>query len=201
MARVNIIKPGRVAEPFTARSLAWGAVLVALGILLPVLLHPFGLGLVLLPMNFVALLAGCVAGAWTGAAVGVVTPLLSALVTGMPPLAPFPVAQLMAVELGLYGMASGLLYSRLKAGVVPAVVGGNLAGRLAYGLVGFYLLPLIGLERVPLLFPLTGAVVTGLPGLAVQVVLIPALVVAIERHVGTGLRPRGSHPRWLWGRR
>lgn len=70
----------------------------------------------------------------------------------------------MAVELGLYGLAAGLLYSRLRTGVVWAVIMANILGRLGYGLLGYYALPLVGLTRVPLWFPLTGAVVAGLPG-------------------------------------
>ncbi len=200
MTRVPLVEWGRVAERFGVRAVTWGAVLLALGVALPVVLHPTGTGQVLLPMNFTALLAGLLGGPWVGLAVGALTPLCGALATGMPPLAPYPVAQLMVVELGLYGLIVGLLYGWARVGVIPAVVAANVAGRLAYGLAGFYVLPLFGLPRVPLWFPLTGAVVAGLPGLVAQIVLLPVLVVLIERSLGSGVRSRGARPRLLGGR-
>lgn len=184
-------------ERFGARAITWGALMVASGIVLGYVLHP-GLGPVLLPMNFAVLVAGLLTGSAMGLLVGVVTPLVSSLVTGMPPLAP-PVAQLMAVEMALYGLVAGFLYGRLKMGLLPAIILANVVGRLAYGLAGYYLLPLVGLGQVPLWAPLTTSVVTGLPGLAGQLVLAPALVVLIERNLGTALRPRGSKPRLVAG--
>jgi len=190
------LSKGTVKERFGARSITWGALMLAFAIALAALLHP-SLGQVVLPMNFAVLMAGLLTGPAMGLLVGAVAPLLSALLTGMPPLAPAPIAQLMAIELGLHGLVAGFLYARLKVGVIPAVVFGNVVGRLAYGLAGYYLLPLVGLGQISVWLPLTGAVVTGLPGLVGQLVLVPALVVLVEKHLGSGVRPRGSKPR-LW---
>ncbi len=187
------LSKGTARERFGARAITWGALLVALGIALSAFLHP-GLGPVALPLNFVALLAGLLTGPAMGLLVGAVTPLLSALTLGMPPLAP-PIAQLMAIELAVFGLVAGFLYARLRLGVISAVILANVAGRLAYGLVGYFLLPLVGLGQVPLWYPLTGAVVTGLPGLVAQLALVPLLVVLVERSLGSGVRGRGSKPK------
>lgn len=151
------------------------ALFVAIGVLLPMVFHAVGLGKVFLPMHIPALLSGFYGGPLVGAITGFVTPLLSAVLTGMPTLMP-PVAQPMAFELGTYGCVAGILYYRVKAGVVPSLLGSMLAGRVMYGLVGAFLLPLFGLKSVPLLYPLTAGVISGLPGIAVQLVLIPLLV-------------------------
>jgi hypothetical protein len=167
---------------FRTRNLTWGALFIALGILLPMLFHGAGLGRVFLPMHIPVLLAGFFAGWPTGLLVGMVTPMLSALLTGMPPLMP-PTAQMMVWELGAYGMLAGLAYRRWRLGVYPSLLLAMVGGRLVYGLLGFALLPLLGLTRIPVLFPLTAGLITGLPGLAVQLVVVPAVVYLAARHL------------------
>ncbi|MEW6524908.1 MAG: ECF transporter S component [Bacillota bacterium] len=164
------------------QKLTWTAVFVALGILLPMIFHGAGLGRVFLPMHIPVLLSGFFLGGAPGLVVGAVTPLLSSLLTGMPPLMP-PVAQLMVWELGVYGLLAGVAYRRLRLGVYPALLLALLGGRLVYGLLGYTILPLFGLTRVPLFVPLTTGLVTGAPGLVVQLVVIPAAVYLVERNL------------------
>ncbi|MDI6893520.1 MAG: ECF transporter S component [Bacillota bacterium] len=97
------------------RNLTRGALFVALGILLPIAFHAVGLGKVFLPMHIPVLLAGFFCSPSVGLLAGMITPLLSAVLTGMPPLAP-PVAQAMVFELGIYGLLTGFLYGRMRLG-------------------------------------------------------------------------------------
>lgn len=175
----------------TPRDLTLGAMFVAFGVLLPVLFHTVGLGKSLLPMHIPVLLAGFFGGPLLGMIVGAITPLLSALTTGMPPLMP-PIAQMMAVELAIYGLLTGWLYQRLRLGVYISLVTAMLAGRLAYGLLGYFLLPLIGLHQVPLWAPLAMVIGESLPGVILQLVGIPLVVGLVERNpavVFAGRRP------------
>ncbi len=166
------------------RKLTWGALFIALGILLPMLFHTTGIGgAVFLPMHIPVLLCGFFTGPGIGLLVGGVTPLLSSLLTGMPPMMP-PVAQRMVFELAAFGFMTGFLFNRLHLGVYPSLIGAMLVGRLVYGLVGYLLLPLVGLEGIPILYPLTHGLVTGLPGIALQLVLIPAVVYLLSRYPG-----------------
>lgn len=165
----------------STRNLSRGALFVALGILLPIAFHVVGMGKVFLPMHIPVLLAGFFCGPMVGMLVGMITPLLSAVLTGMPPLMP-PVAQGMVFELGLYGLLTGFLYERLRLGVYPSLLLAMAAGRVVYGFLGYLILPLFGLNQVPLLAPVLLAVGESLPGVALQLVLIPLVVGVIERN-------------------
>ncbi|MDQ7794735.1 MAG: ECF transporter S component [bacterium] len=170
------------------RRLALAGLLLALGLVLPVFAHSVGMGRVLLPMHLPVLLGGFLAGPATGSLLGAVTPLASAVLTGMPPLAP-PVAQAMALELAAYGSVSGLLYHHTRIRLVPCLVVAMVLGRLVYGFIGYAILPLFGFTQVPLLYPLTYGVVTGLPGIGAQLVLVPTLVYLVQKHTGSFARP------------
>ena len=160
---------------------------LALGVLLPQLAHfvplPSGMnaGTVLCPMHLPVLLAGFLAGGPRGLACGVLTPLLSSLLTGMPPL--YPTGVSMACELAAYGAASGLLYRVLpkKIGsIYAALVLSMIAGRLVWGVARYLLAGLAHSTFTPSLF-LAGAVTSALPGIALHILLIPALVTAMEK--------------------
>ena len=78
------------------------ALFIAAGILLPIFFHGLGLGgAVFLPMHIPVLLGGMLLGWRQGFVIGLVTPLLSCLLTGMPPL--LPALPLMTSELAAYG--------------------------------------------------------------------------------------------------
>ena len=127
------------------RRICWGALFIALGILLPITFHMVGMGKVFLPMHIPILLAGFFCGPAIGAMVGFITPLLSAVMTGMPPFMP-PMAQIMVFELAAYGLLTGLLFNRFRLGVYPSLLLAMLAGRAVHGLVGYLIMPVFGLE-------------------------------------------------------
>jgi len=162
------------------RQLIWGALFLALALLLPMAFHAVGLGRVFLPMHIPVLMAGFLAGPSVGLMVGMTSPILSAVLTGMPPLMP-PTAQVMLFELGVYGFAAGLLHHRLHLGIFPSLVLAMLGGRIVYGLLGWLVLPLLGLPGIPLLYPLTVGLTTSLPGILLQLVVVPSVVYAAER--------------------
>jgi niacin transporter len=168
-----------------SRRLTWIAVFVALGVLLPMVFHMVGgpgLGRVFLPMHLPVLLAGFLLGGGPGMLVGAVTPLFSSVLTGMPPLMP-PVAQMMVWELAIYGLLAGVSYRRLSMGVYPSLLTALVGGRLVYGLMGWLVLPVFGFTRIRPLFPITTGVVTGAPGLVIQLLLVPAVVYLVERNL------------------
>lgn len=157
------------------------ALFIAMGILLPMAFHMTGgpgAGRIFLPMHIPIFLAGFLAGPTVGVTAGVVTPLLSSFLTGMPPLT--PTAPMMAIELAVFGFVAGLLYRQHGKSLVISLAAAMLCGRIIYGLVGALLLPLIGLEQVPVWMPLTTAVTTSWPGLLIQLILIPPIVRAAQ---------------------
>jgi len=157
------------------------ALFLALALVLPIGLHALGhlSGRMFLPMHIPVLLAGFLIGPTSGLVVGLLAPTLSHLMTGMPPSYAVP---LMSLELPLYGLVAGLAYNRLKLNIVIALILALIVGRLMFGL-GLVVLGLF--MELPYnavaFFSVGGALITGLPGIVIQLFLIPILVAAIRR--------------------
>ena len=139
----------------SVRKLTYGGLLVALAIILPSMFHMVGLGSVFLPMHIPVLFSGFVCGPVIGMLVGMMSPILSSVITGMPPLVP-PIAQGMVVELALYGLLTGVLYERLRLGAYISLAGAMISGRIAYGVMGYLVLPMFGFAKTPIWAPLLG---------------------------------------------
>lgn len=153
--------------------------LTAVGLILPYFTaHIFGLpGTVLLPMHIPVFLIGLICGPYYGAICGLIIPTMSSLLTGMPTV--FPMLPIMAGELTVYGFISGLLHQktgRVYLSMIPAMI----CGRVIYGLI-FTALTMAGGEELRAL-SVSAAFIQGLPGIAVQLVLIPVIVKTIARH-------------------
>jgi hypothetical protein len=161
----------------TTKQLVLTALFLAIGILLPMVFHSFGIsGLVFLPMHIPVLLCGLVCGWSLGGIVGLVLPFISLLLTARPPL--YPVGISMALELASYGIVAGLLYKGEKSNIFVALIGAMLAGRLVMGIAN---VALLGLSNETLSAFISGAFVTALPGIILQLVLIPAIVLGLEK--------------------
>ncbi len=159
--------------------LVLGALFIALGFLLPFLTGQIPeIGSMLSPMHIPALLCGFICGWPWGLVVGFVMPLLRSLILGMPPL--WPVAMAMAFELAAYGAAAGLLYralGRRPIAIYGALVLAMLLGRLVWGLAMYVL---VGPGFTWQAF-LAGAFVKAWPGILLHIVLIPPILLALER--------------------
>ena len=156
---------------------------LALALVLPFLTGQIPeVGSMLCPMHIPVLLCGFFCGWPWGAAVGVIAPLLRSLIFGMPPM--FPTALCMAVELAAYGAVSGYLYEKLprkKSSVFVSLISAMVVGRLLWGAARFLC---AGLD--PSAFGLgafwAGAVTSAIPGIIVQLVLIPILVMTLNKN-------------------
>ncbi len=170
----------------TAKNLTLSAMFMALGMVLPFLTGQIQqIGNMLLPMHLPVFLCGLICGWQYGAVVGFVLPFLRSVTFGMPPL--FPTATAMAFELATYGLVAGLLYNRSRWQCVVALyrslIAAMLAGRIVWGAVEIVLLGLSGSSFTWQMF-ITGALLNAIPGIVVQLILIPAIMVALNR---TGL--------------
>ncbi len=169
-------------KPEYQKKLAYAALFLALCLVLPMLTGQIPqIGSMLLPMHIPVLLCGLVCGWQYGAVVGFVAPLLRS-VLGMPPM--YPVAIAMAFELLTYGLVIGLVYRRLAkkglAGVYAALLTAMAAGRLVWGVAEVVLLGLGGKAFTAQAF-LAGALLNAVPGIIVQLVLIPAVMAALQK--------------------
>lgn len=134
-----------------------------------------GVGEILLPMHFPVMLVGFLAGPYAGAASGLMSPVLSVLITGMPKaeLLPF-----MIIELLVYGFVAGLL-KNVKLNSVLKVLSVQLAGRVVRSvaiIIGIYLFESV----IPLSLIYT-SIVTGIAGIALQLILIPCVLSGVKR--------------------
>lgn len=159
------------------------AMFLAIGLVLPFLTGQIPeIGNLLCPMHLPVILCGYICGGPWGLLVGFVTPILRSFIFGMPVL--FPRAIAMAFELATYGFLSGFLYNKLpkkKVTVYVSLLISMVAGRLVWGVVQFLC---VGLdpEKFNLSLFWAGAVVESIPGIILQIVLIPVLVIALEKH-------------------
>lgn len=163
----------------SVKEMVLSGLFIAMGLLLPMIFHAFGMGSTFLPMHIPVLLAGFIVSMPYAIAVGVVTPILSSLLTGMPPM--FPVLPYMVFELAAYGAVASLLYRRLKLNVYISLVGSMIVGRIVSGiavwvLATFFMAKLPG----PILF-ITGSITKSIPGIIIQLVFIPALILVLNK--------------------
>ncbi len=157
------------------------AVCAALGIVLPMAFHALpGAGNVWLPMHVPVLISGLVAGPGSGVVTGLLAPVLSSLLTGMPAA---PILPSMTCELVTYGLVSGLLSARVRTGRLPLDLYVSLVGAMLLGrVVGGALQALIfSAGSYSLAAWATGYLLTGLPGIVLQLVVVVPVVMALER--------------------
>ena len=167
---------------FTVKKLVIAAVCLALCMVLPFLTGQIPqIGSALCPMHIPVLLCGFLCGPVYAAVVGAVAPLLRFALFGMPPI--FPTGVAMCFELAAYGLISGWLYRRLprsRTSIYVSLIAAMLAGRLVWGTVRAIL---SGIGASPFTWAafLSGAFTAAIPGIIVHIVLIPIIVMALER--------------------
>lgn len=139
------------------------------------------IGAMLCPMHLPVLLCGFFCGPVWGAVVGAIAPIFRSMLTaGFPPM--FPTAVCMAFELAAYGSAAGLMHKVLpkkKPFVYCSLVTAMIAGRLVWGAAMFVCLGASGGTFTFAAF-LAGAVTNALPGIVLQIVLVPVIVMLLD---------------------
>lgn len=167
-------------------NLTLSAMFVALGLVLPFFTGQIPqFGKMLLPMHLPVFLCGLICGWQYGLVTGFILPIMRYVIFGMPIL--FPTGIAMAFELAAYGFTAGYLYghSRWKCviSLYRSLIVAMLTGRLVWGLVQMVLLGIGGKAFTWQMFA-AGAFLNAVPGIIVQLVLIPVIMVALNR---TGL--------------
>lgn len=139
------------------------------------------IGSMLCPMHIPVLLCGFFCGWSWGLIVGLLAPLFRSVTLGMPPL--FPTAVCMAFELAAYGAFSGLLYRLLKKSrlnIYIALILSMIGGRIIWGIAMLFCMGVSGGTFTIAAF-IAGAFTNAIPGIIVQIVLIPLLVMALDK--------------------
>ncbi len=162
--------------------LVLAALFFALAYLMPYLTGQISeIGSMLCPMHIPVLLCGFICGAPWGLAVGFIAPLMRSVLTGgFPPM--FPTALCMAFELAAYGAVSGLMHKilpRKKLYIYCSLIVSMIVGRIVWALA---MLTVLGINGKSFTFSafLSGAVTNAIPGIIVQIVLVPIIVMLID---------------------
>ena len=174
---------------YSLRHIILSGVFIAIGIIIPMVVHALassGGGQMLLPMHIGVMVAAFFLPPLFAMTVGAITPILSWLLTGMPAMAPMPIAAIMAFELAAYALVISLLrkvvYKNRKNYFAPyiALVPAMIIGRVIAGLAFFLLIKLFNVQTGLTAFAyVSGAVTAGLIGIAIQLALIPLLYRAL----------------------
>lgn len=156
------------------------AVCAALCVVLPMAFHAFpNGGSVFLPMHIPVLLCGLICSWPYGLVCGLLGPALSCVLTGMPPIAYLPS---MMVECAVYGCVAGAMmrlvhtkkvYLDLYISMTTAMI----LGRVVAGFVKALILA----PGTPVFAWVTTSLVEGIPGIVIQLVIIPSIVYALMR--------------------
>ncbi len=157
------------------------ALSIALCVVLPMAFHAVPkAGMIYLPMHIPVLLGGLIVGPLYGFVIGLLGPLFSSLLTGMPPSAVLPS---MMVELAAYGLISGLimmflktkwLYLDLYAALVIAMLSGRVIAGLSKALI-------FSAGKYSMSAWVASSFVTALPGIIIQLAAIPTLYFALYK--------------------
>ncbi len=165
------------------KKISISALMLALGMLLPFLTGQIPtIGSMLLPMHIPVLLCGFICGCQYGAVVGFILPLLRGIVFGMPPI--YPKGIPMAFELCAYGAIIGLVFKLLpKKGLLSiyiSLISSMLVGRIIWAAASITTLGLTGKSFTFTMF-LTDAFVKAFPGILLQLILIPSIMIILSR--------------------
>ncbi len=153
------------------------AMFLAMGLVMPMLFHGIGLSSVFLPMFWPVAAAAFFISTPHALALGLATPLISGLLTGMPPFAP-PIAQVMMAELFALALTARLLHRYTRLGDFWILLLGFLASRSVLALVAGFIAPWFGWPAK--LFSIA-AVAKGLPGIGAMLLLLPPLIGRIRK--------------------
>ena len=165
------------------RTLVLTALFFAIGLVLPLLTGQIPqIGNMLLPMHLPIFLCALICGWQYATPMAFVLPVIRSLIFGMPPM--YPTALGMAFELAAYAFAAGFIYSRVKKQNIGtlyiSLVASMLIGRAVWGVAQIILLGVKGNTFTFAAF-LAGAFTNAFPGIIAQLILIPAIMFALDR--------------------
>ena len=171
---------------YTTKKLTTAAMLFALGLVLPFLTGQIPqIGSMLLPMHIPVFLCGLICGRKYGLFVGVAVPIVRSLLFGMPPM--YPTAIAMAAELAAYGAIVGAIYHYEGYFCIKSLYRSMLLSMVSGRIVwGFAMIALMGIKGGAFTWTafLSGALLNAIPGIILQLMLIPAVMLALHK---TGL--------------
>lgn len=174
----------RYTKDKNIRKLVLSAMMLAIGMLLPLLTMQIKeIGDTLLPMHLPVMICGAVCGGGYGLVVGTALPFMRSFIFGMPPM--YPQAVWMACELAAYGLCMGILCCPKGAPglgrIYLSLITSMIVGRVVWATAKIVLLMS---TPHPFTFNafIAGGFVDALPGIVLQLILVPAIVIIINKY-------------------
>lgn len=162
----------------STQKLTLSALFVALGITIPILFHAVGLGAIFLPMFWPVAASAFVLTLPYACLVALLTPILSSLLTGMPPISP-PILQIMTAELLVLALSTAIGYQKFKWGIFWSLLMGLVLSRGVLFLFVALVAPLLGFSGKVFSIAM---VIQGVPGVVSMLMIIPILIHRIKNH-------------------
>ena len=157
------------------------ALFLALAYVLPFLTGQISkIGSMLCPMHLPVLLCGFICGPVWGLIIGLVVPIFRSLTLGMPAI--FPTAVCMTFELATYGAFAGIMHKilpRKKLCIYCSLLTAMILGRLVWGAAMYIIVGMSGGSFTLAAF-IAGAFTHAIPGIIIQIVLVPILVMLLD---------------------
>lgn len=162
------------------KDLTISALLIAMRLIIPMFTHYIAAGNILLPMHIPVLIAGLVLKPRYAVIVGIITPILSSVLTGMPPM--FPMLPIMIFELATYALVASILKNKLNLNIYLILIISLICGRIIAALIAQILI--VGFNAP---FPsgivfITTAITTGYIGIIIQLIIVPPIAKAISKY-------------------
>lgn len=155
---------------------------IALGVVLPMAFHSIpNAGSIFLPMHIPVLICGLLCGWQYGLICGILAPALSSILTGMPPMGYLPK---MLCELAVYGLIAGvcinhiLVKGRQIVNLYLSLIIAMICGRVISGVLNAFL---FSAGSYTMKAFIAGSFITCIPGIVIQLVVIPILVYAVQK--------------------
>ncbi len=169
-------------KKISTKNLVLSGLFISLGLILPFLTAQVpSIGSKLLPMHLPVIICGFACGWQYGLVVGFIVPILRSILFGMPPM--IPTALAMALELATYGCIAGVLFKLLPKKteyIFMTLIASMICGRIVWGLVSLFLYGVGGTLFSWEMF-IAGAFINALPGIVIQIVIIPMIVIALKK--------------------
>lgn len=160
------------------KRLVLAAMFLAMALILPFVTgNNIELGKMICPMHLPVMLCGFICGPVWGIAVGAVAPILRYAVFGAPLL---NVALCMTFELAVYGGVCGFMHKIFNKSfklIIPSLLIAMVCGRIASGIANYFIMD----GKFALDVFIKGSVLISLPGMVVQIILVPPIVMLVYK--------------------
>lgn len=163
----------------STRKIVYTGLFAALGVVIPQLLHMIapGMGQVFLPMHYPTIIAAMLLGPASGLIVALVS-IFVGMSLGMPTF--LPAGVFMIFELSTYGLVMGLLYNKKKLPSYVSLIITMVAGRIVY-IAGIQIALRLFAVKLPPIFGSIAMFAGSIPGMIIQLIIIPTLIIVLER--------------------